>query len=260
MAKGYVHSIEAGGLVDGPGVRYVVFLSGCLLRCSYCHNPDSWDLARGGEIAADELVTRIARTVPFLRASNGGVTLSGGEPLAQSRFALSVLRGAKALGLHTALDTSGYLGSRATDELLLATDLVLLDIKSFDPDTYRALTGVEIAPTLAFARRLAERGTPVWVRFVLVPGVTDDPDNMRGLAGFAAGLANVERVEVLPFHQHGAHKWRRLGIPYSLEHTPIPTAEEVQAAGEIFRAVGLRVCSDDTGELPDRIRGERKSA
>jgi len=212
---GRVHSIETAGLLDGPGIRQVIFLSGCPLRCRYCHNPDTVDFSGGKLCSAEDLLADLARRRAFLR--KGGLTLSGGEPLVQTEFTKALLRGAKALGLHTAVDTSGYLGARVDDELIELTDLWLLDIKSFDPATYKKVTGVEVAPTLAFARRLAERKRPLWIRFVLVPGLTDEAANIDGVAGFVASLGSaVEHVEVLPFHKMGEAKWAACGVTYML--------------------------------------------
>lgn len=241
MSEGFVHSVEVGSFVDGPGIRYVVFLSGCPLRCAYCHNPDAWRCLPEQKRSSEDVVAEISRSAAFLKAGDGGVTVSGGEPLAQAQFAIDILRGAKRLGLHTALDTSGYLGDRVTDEMLEIVDLVLLDIKSWDPDTYRDVTGVELEPTLRFAERLSALGKCMWIRFVLVPGLTDDPDNIAGLARFLGRLSRVERVEVLPFHQMGRHKWDELGIPYRLKDSRTPTPEEVERAKAAFEAEGLPV-------------------
>jgi pyruvate formate lyase activating enzyme len=186
------------------------------------------------------VVDDVARYATFLRRAGGGLTVSGGEPLVQAAFVGAMFSGAKALGLHTAIDTSGYGGDRAPDALLDVTDLVLLDIKAWSPDTYRHVTGVELASTLAFARRLAERGTPVWLRYVLVPGLTDAATEVEGVAAFAAELGNVRRVDVLPFHQMGAHKWERLGLAYTLHDVAPPTTEQVAAAVARFRVRGLR--------------------
>jgi pyruvate formate lyase activating enzyme len=175
-----------------------------------------------------------------LQVMAGGFTLSGGEPLMQHRFAAKVLGGAKAMGIHTALDTNGYYGDKLSDGELEAIDLVLLDIKSWDPSRHRHLTGMDIEPTLTFARRLAARRRPIWVRYVLVPGLTDHVDDMTGVARFAAGLGNVERVDVLPFHQMGKFKWQQLGIPYTLEHTEPPDQNLVEKALDVFRAAGLK--------------------
>ena len=238
---GYIHSVDTGGTVDGPGLRYVVFTTGCPLRCLYCHNPDCMHLKNGQVVRADELLADIARYVPYLKRGQGGLTVSGGEPLVQPAFAHALLRGAKALGLHTALDTSGFLGAHASDALLADVDLVLLDIKAFAPDTYRRLTGVALQPTLDFARRLASHGRPMWVRYVLVPGLTDTPAEIEDLAAFAAGLGTVERVEVLPFHKMGEWKWEQLDMPYQLKDTPPPTAELEQRTRAAFEHRGLTV-------------------
>ncbi|GAA3038026.1 pyruvate formate-lyase-activating protein [Microbacterium dextranolyticum] len=243
---GSVHSWELVTAVDGPGTRLTTFLSGCPLQCLYCHNPDTMAMKEGSPVTSDELLARIARYTAVFRATGGGITLSGGEVLMQPAFAARILRGAKELGIHTALDTSGYLGAAATDQMLDDTDLVLLDVKSGDPDTYRRVTSRELAPTLAFGRRLAERadGPEVWIRFVLVPGLTDDPDNIEKVAEYAASLneirpGTVSRVEVLPFHQMGRDKWASLGRTYELDGTEPPTAAATESVRERFRAHGL---------------------
>ncbi|GAA2003393.1 pyruvate formate-lyase-activating protein [Catenulispora subtropica] len=238
---GAVNSWDLSTGVDGPGTRFVVFTAGCPLRCLYCQNPETWRMRDGALTSAADLVARASRFTPFIRASGGGATVSGGEPLLQPRFTSALLRGFRDLGLHTALDTSGHLGARADDALLDATSLVLLDVKSWDRSLYRRLTGAELHPTLVFARRLAERGVPVHLRFVLVPGLTDGAANVSGVARFAASLGNVERVDVLPFHKLGAGKYRALGIPFPLAETPTPTAEQVGEARHRFAAAGLRV-------------------
>ncbi|MGC2081674.1 MAG: radical SAM protein, partial [Xanthobacteraceae bacterium] len=171
-AFGYAHSYETASRYDGPGLRVVLFVSGCLLRCSYCHNPDTWHLKDGTYIAAQEVIDRLASFAPALKDLDGGLTISGGEPMVQLAFTRRILAGAKQLGLHTAIETSGFLGDRAGDKYLSVLDLVLLDIKSSNPETYRAVTGRDLAPTLRFAERLAAIGKPVWVRFTLVPGFT----------------------------------------------------------------------------------------
>ncbi len=219
-AYGYVHSWEAGSTVDGPGTRMTVFMSGCLLRCQYCHNPDTWHLHDGRRREAGEMLRRIAGFAPALRSVHGGLTISGGEPLVQTEFTRRLFRGAAELGLHTALDTSGYLGAHADADDLSRVDLVLLDIKAWGDASHRRVTGVDAAPTLAFAERLAAMGKPVWVRFVLVPGLTDDADEVAGLARFVAPMRNVEWVEVLPFHQLGAFKWQAMKLDYRLAGTP----------------------------------------
>ncbi len=237
---GMLHSWDLSTGVDGPGTRFVAFLAGCPLRCLYCHNPDTWHLRDGRRATADDIVQEAAKYTAFIRASGGGATISGGEPLLQPNLTGELLHRFKhELGLHTALDTSGFLGSRATDALLADTDLVLLDIKSWDRALYRHLTGQRLAPTLDFARRLAGLGTEVWVRFVLVPGLTDLPENIEGVAAFAASLGNVARVDVLPFHRLGTAKWRALGLEFTLADTPTPTRDQEAAARAVFAAHGL---------------------
>jgi pyruvate formate lyase activating enzyme len=238
--QGWVHSVETGGTSDGPGIRYVLFLSGCPLRCQYCHNPDTRHMHDGTRTSSAEIVTEIASYADFLKRAKGGITISGGEPLVQPEFCAAILRGAKNLGLHTALDTSGFLGTHADDHLLADIDLVLLDIKAFKESTYRTVTHVPLRPTLEFAERLAELGKTIWLRYVLVPGLTDDLQEIADLADFAAGLGVVERVDVLPFHKMGEFKWRDLGLPYPLEHTPPPSAEMTGRVRDIFQAHGLR--------------------
>ncbi len=235
---GYVHSYETGSRLDGPGVRITLFVSGCPLRCQYCHNPDTWKFKDGLRITAERVITRLGHFAPALRIIKGGLTISGGEVLAQTAFTERILRSAKSLGLHTAIETSGYLGTRATDEYLRQLDLVILDIKSGDPETYRRVTKRDLYPTLRFAERLAAMKKPVWVRFTLVPGLTDDPANVEAVAKFVAPLKNVEWVEVLPFHQLGAFKWKALGIEYSLDSTPPASPELVARVIGQFQSAG----------------------
>lgn len=238
---GSVHSWELVTAVDGPGTRMTVFLAGCPLRCLYCHNPDTMEMRRGTDVPADELLARISRYRGVMQATGGGLTISGGEPLMQPAFVKRLLRGARAMDIHTAIDTSGYLGSHLSEEMLDDVDLVLLDVKSGDPDTYRRVTGRDLQPTLDFGRRLAARGTEIWVRFVLVPGLTDDVDNVEAVASYVATLPTVSRVEVLPFHQMGRDKWSELGLTYELEDTEPPTPELVERVRDQFRARGLTV-------------------
>jgi pyruvate formate lyase activating enzyme len=240
--KGSVHSWDVSSGVDGPGTRFVAFLAGCPLRCRYCHSPDTWYRRSGTPATAGELLTEIRRYERFIKVAGGGVTLSGGEPLQQPGFVREVFTGCHEMGLHTALDTSGFLGDRADDELLKVTDLVLLDIKSGDPGTYRTVTRTgRLAPTVRFAHRLAELGKPIWVRFVLVPGLTDDPANVAAVAGLAASVPTVERVEVLPFHRLGAAKYAQLGIPFPLAGTEPPDAALLDRVRAQFRERGLTV-------------------
>ncbi len=240
---GSVHSWELVTAVDGPGTRLTVFLSGCPLRCLYCHNPDTMEMRRGTDVSSDEILARVKRYRGVMKATGGGLTISGGEPLMQPAFVRRLLRGAKAMDVHTAIDTSGNLGVHCTDEMLDDIDLVLLDVKSGDPETYRKVTGRELEPTLQFGRRLAAHGdTEVWVRFVLVPGLTDADDNVDAVADYVASLGEcVTRVEVLPFHQMGRDKWAELGLTYELADTQPPTPELVERVRGQFRARGLRV-------------------
>jgi pyruvate formate lyase activating enzyme len=239
-AFGYVHSYETSSRYDGPGLRIVLFVSGCLLRCTYCHNPDTWHLKDGTYVSAEQVINRIAAFVPALRSLNGGLTISGGEPAVQIDFTRRILAAAKKMGLHTAIETSGFLGDRCDERYLSALDLVLLDIKSGDPETYRKVTGRDLAPTLRFAERLAAIGKPVWVRFTLVPGLTDDPANVEAVARFVAPMRNVEWVEVQPFHQLGAFKWKAMQLEDKLASTAPPTSDLVNRVIEQFRSAGCR--------------------
>lgn len=236
---GRVHSWDLSTGVDGPGTRFVLFLSGCPLRCLYCANPDTWHMRDGRERTVDDVLAQIEGYRAFVTTAGGGVTLTGGEPLLQPGFTGELLRRCKESGLHTALDTSGFLGVRADDELLAATDLVLLDIKSFDSGTYRKLTGGALAPTLEFATRLARLGVPMWIRYVLVPGWTEDLRQVDALARFVAGLGTAERVDVLPFHKLGAAKYDALGIPFPLRGHPVPGRAMTEGVRARFRAHGV---------------------
>ena len=235
---GYAHSYESSSHYDGPGVRVVLFVSGCLLRCTYCHNPDTWHLKDGIRVSVQHVLDRLKSFAPALRSLEGGLTISGGEPMVQMEFTRRIFAGAKEMGLHTAIETSGFLGDRVDDRYLSTLDLVLLDIKSSDPETYKRVTGRDLAPTLRFAERLAKIGKPAWVRFTLVPGETDDPANVDGIARFVAPMKNVQWVEVQPFHQMGAFKWKAMNIEYKLADTPSAPPELTKRVIEQFRAAG----------------------
>jgi pyruvate formate lyase activating enzyme len=237
--EGYVHSVETGGAVDGPGLRFVVFLAGCHLRCLYCHNPDTWHMKDAKKTGAAQLLNEILLYAHYLKRTGGGVTATGGEPLAQPDFVTALFQGCKAMGLHTALDTNGFLGDHASAALLDATDLVLLDIKAWDPGVYKSLTGAELSPTLRFAERLAEIGKPTWLRYVLVPGWTDNLEHVGQLAAYAAKL-KMEKVEVLPFHKMGEPKWEAMKLPYQLKDTQPPSPALVNHVKEIFVSHGLK--------------------
>lgn len=239
--KGRIHSIESMGTVDGRGIRYVVFLQGCPLQCKYCHNRDTWDPSRGRLISADELMSDIRKYTNFMKYSGGGVTLTGGEPALQWEFVAEVFKRCKEEGIHTALDTSGFVDSEKADAFLPYTDLVLLDIKQIDTERHKELTGVGNEKTLAFARYLAQWKIPVWIRYVLVPGYTDAGEDIHGLGKFVSGLGNVERVEVLPYHTMGAFKWDELGLAYPLTDVEAPSKTQLETAKNILRGYGLEV-------------------
>lgn len=242
MLKGYVHSLESFGSVDGPGVRYVIFLSGCAMRCQFCHNPDTWNMKDGKEYTADQLL-KIALRYKSYWGEKGGITVSGGEPLLQMEFLTELFKKAKEAGIHTTLDTSGnpYTTKEPWHaqwlELMKYTDLVLLDIKQIDEQEHRKLTGQTGENILAMARELSDMEKPVWIRHVLVPGGSDKDEYLYRLADFIHTLKNVQRVEVLPYHTLGTFKWEKLGIPYPLEGVKPPTQERIDNARKILGAI-----------------------
>jgi pyruvate formate lyase activating enzyme len=237
---GFLHSFTTGSTVDGPGVRVVGWTTGCQFRCLYCHNPDTWNMSNGIPVALARATEELRKYRQGLKVMSGGFTLSGGEPLMQDRFVVKLLAAAKRMGIHTALDTNGALGARLSDADLAHVDLVLLDIKSWDPELHRRLTGMELGAVLDFAQRLAACRITNWVRFVLVPGLTDETENIAQIARFSADLGNVQRVDVLPFHQMGRFKWKELKLNYSLEDVQPPGTEAVEHACAQFRALGLK--------------------
>ncbi len=237
-----VHSWELVTAVDGPGTRMTMFMSGCPLRCQYCHNPDTMEMKVGTLERIEDVVKRIKRYKPVFKASGGGLTISGGEPLFQIAFARRLLKEVHDAGIHTTIDTSGYLGARLRDEDLDNIDLVLLDVKSGDEETYKKVTRRELQPTIDFGDRLNAKGKPVWIRFVVVPGLTDAPENVANVAKIVSRWkSNIERIEVLPFHNMGADKWHELGYPYTLEDTKPPKPEDVEEIREVFRKEGFVV-------------------
>lgn len=231
MDKGIIHSIETCGTVDGPGLRYIIFFRGCPLRCKYCHNPDTWEKAGGREATIDELYSDIFKYRNFIH----GITCSGGEPLMQEDFILRLFKKVRECGLTTALDTSGTIFTENTKELLKETDLVLLDIKSFNKETYKSLTGGRLENTLSFAQYLKDNDIPMWVRFVLVPDLTDNLEDIEKMSLFLKDFSNLQKVEVLPFHKMGEYKWKELGYEYTLTQTNEPEPESVERVREIFR-------------------------
>jgi pyruvate formate lyase activating enzyme len=236
---GFLHSFTTGSAVDGPGIRVVAWTAGCNWRCRYCHNPDTWTVTNGQAVPLDRAVEEIRKYRRGLAVMSGGFTLSGGEPLVQDRFAARLCSAVKSMGVHTAIETNGYLGDRLSDAELDQIDLVLLGLKSWGT-AHQDLTGKDIGPTLDFARRLAARKRPIWVRFVLVPGLTDSKELVGSIAKFAAGLGNVQRVEVLPFHQMGRYKWEKLGLDYTLNDVTAPSHQVAEETCEVFRAEGLQ--------------------
>ena len=239
MLKGRIHSFETFGSVDGPGVRFIVFLSGCRFRCRYCHNPDTWARPAALEMTADEVLAKALRYREYW-GEEGGITVSGGEPLLQLEFLTELFEKAKAAGVGTCLDTAAGPFTReepwhgAFLRLMASTDLVLLDLKHLDAAAHRDLTGADNAAVLACARELADLGAPVWIRHVLVPGVTDAPDHLRRLGDFIRTLPNVRRTEVLPYHSLGVAKWRALGLDYSLGDVKPPSSAACAAAARLL--------------------------
>jgi pyruvate formate lyase activating enzyme len=237
--QGFIHSFETFGTKDGPGIRFVLFMQGCPLRCLYCHNPDTWDKKDAKySFTPQEVYQELDKVKNFVR---GGITVSGGEPLLQVEFVLELFKICKEHGIHTALDTSGIFLNDKVKELLKYTDLVLLDIKQINPIKYRELTCAPLEPTLKFMEYLNNINKPVWLRYVLVPHYTDDEKDLAEWAGYASQFRNVERVDILPFHQMAIHKWEQLGIEYKLKDTEPPTLEEKEKVASIFKSYGLPV-------------------
>ena len=243
MTQGRIHSFESFGSVDGPGVRFVVFMQGCRMRCAYCHNPDTWKEDRGELMTPQEVLAKALRYRHYW-GDNGGITVSGGEPLLQLDFVTELFALAKKEGIHTTLDTAGEPFQEdettlaAFDRLMAVTDLVLLDIKEIDPGKHRRLTGKPLANILAFAKYLEAKDKPVWIRHVLVPGWTDDDGDLRALHDVIATLTNIKKTEVLPFHNLAQYKWVELGIPYRLKDAERPTEERIKNARRILLAAG----------------------
>jgi len=217
---GFLHSFTTGSAVDGPGIRLVAWTALCMFRCKFCHNPDTWTIRNGIPVPIDRAVEELGKYATGLKAMKGGFTLSGGEPLAQARFATRLFAAAKGMGIHTAIETNGFYGEKLSDAELATIDLVILDMKGYTLQHHQKVAGpTDNAQVLAFARRLAALKRPMWLRFVLVPGLTDDADEMQKIAAFGASLGVVERAEILPFHQMGRFKWEKLGLKYELAST-----------------------------------------
>lgn len=238
---GNIHSYESMGTVDGPGLRYVVFLQGCPLRCKYCHNPDTWNIGEKKiQEAAKDTLKKVLKYKNFF-GKKGGITVTGGEPLVQSDFVLELFKLCKQEGIHTVLDTSGYIFNEKVKEILKYTDLVLLDIKCIDENIYKELTGVELKNTLNFAKYLDEINKPVWIRHVVVPSITDDDELLEKTAKYISTLKNVEMVEVLPYHTLGAFKYKELNIKYPLEEIEDLSYERKKEVMDIFKKYNLPV-------------------
>ena len=234
--EGYLHSVETFGSVDGPGVRFVAFLSGCAMRCKFCHNPDTWQMT-GEKIEAKDLLKRALRYKAYWK-NNGGITVSGGEPMLQCKFVTEFFRLAKSEGIHTTLDTSAQPWDKNDEnfsQLLKVTDLVILDIKETNDEAHQELTGHTNQNIIEFAHHLSDIGKPMWIRHVLVPGVTDGEESLKELKQLIKGLKTVEKVEILPYHTFGVPKWEKLGIEYELKDIKPPTKEETDKAEKILK-------------------------
>ena len=241
---GRIHSLESFGTVDGPGIRFVVFMQGCPLRCQFCHNPDTWDVNKGNEYTPDILMEEIIKYKPYMEYSGGGVTFTGGEPLLQADFILEVSKQCRDNDISVAIDTSGFVFNDTVKELLEYTDLVLLDIKNYDPIVYKNVTGVSLSPTLKFLEHLKEIDKATWVRYVVVPQLTDNLDYIKKLSEHLDGYPNVEKIELLGFHKMGEYKWKELGMDYQLADTKEPSKELMEQVKEILGANGRIVTTN----------------
>ncbi len=228
--KGRIHSFESFGTVDGPGIRFVVFMQGCPLHCVYCHNRDTWDTSGGKDYTVGQVLAELNKYANYIKFSKGGITLSGGEPTLQAEFAAALFEKCREQGIHTALDTSGFADTGKVERLLAVTDLILLDIKHMDSETHRKITGVTPGKIGSFARYASQKGIPLWIRYVLVPELTDSEKDLKAAAEFIQSLETVEKIEVLPYHGMGIHKWEELGIRYPLGNTAPPTEENIEKA------------------------------
>lgn len=241
MVRGKIHSFESFGTVDGPGIRYVIFMQGCPLRCRFCHNPDTWDIdGFNKDESVTETFNEVLKYKNFIK--DGGVTITGGEPLLQASFVKEIFKLCKKDGIHTAIDTTGYLFNEEVKEALEYTDLVLLDIKCIDEEIHKKLTGVELKPVLRFIEYLKKIKKKVWIRHVVVPGITDNDELLDKLSDYIVSIGDiVEKVEILPYHTMGTYKWEQLGIKYTLEGTPDLPIERAEEIRDMFRGKGLKV-------------------
>ncbi|HNX93003.1 MAG TPA: pyruvate formate-lyase-activating protein [Syntrophomonas sp.] len=243
QSEAYIHSIETMGMVDGPGIRYVIFMQGCPLRCSFCHNPDSWHMSKGQTKSLQWLLTDIKDYLPYFRSSGGGVTVSGGEPLLQAEFLELLFAELKKLDIHRVIDTSGFAALEKVKKLIALTDLVMLSIKHPDPEKHREISGQSPERPLAFARYLTKINMPVWIRYVLIPGVSDSQHDLALLAAMIKNMPNVQRLELLPYNTMGKSKWEQLGISSPLLDIPSPQPQEVEASGKTMAGLlpGLKI-------------------
>ncbi len=245
VIKGRIHSIETMGTVDGPGIRYVLFTQGCPMRCVFCHNRDAWDPKEGEEATVDELIQDIKQYLTFYKSSGGGITATGGEPTLQAEFVKELFTRAKEdLGLNTAMDTSGFVDVDKAKGLLDVTDLVLLSIKHIDEVKHRAITGVSSGKVFEFMEYLKKINKPLWIRYVIIPGLTDDQEDIRRLAEFLKDFPNIELVDILPYHTLGVYKWEQMGLEYELKDVDPPEKQSMRKAREIFLEHGLKVNMD----------------
>ncbi|RJE86950.1 pyruvate formate lyase-activating protein [Paenibacillus sp. 1011MAR3C5] len=239
--KGRIHSIETFGTVDGPGIRFVLFMQGCALQCRFCHNPDTWDTSSGRQVTVDDILQELEPYLPYYRASGGGVTVTGGEPTLQAPFVAELFKACKErYGLHTALDSSGFCEPSHAAELMRYTDLVLLDLKQMNREKHQWLTTQPNERIIAFAQWLSARKQPMWIRHVLIPGVTDHAADLQALGEFVGKLSAVEKLELLPYHRMGVYKWQQLGREYTLDDVQSPTEREVNRAKGIIEAARER--------------------
>ena len=241
MTIGNIHSIESCGTVDGPGIRFVVFMQGCPLRCQYCHNPDTWKIDDGNQMTVPELMTEVVKYKSYMNFSGGGITITGGEPLMQLDFVYELIEACKKEGIHTAIDTSGYVFNERARKIIDAVDMVLLDIKHSDPEQYKVITGGRLAPTLEFLDYLGTISKPVWVRYVLVPTLSDQPEAIEALAILLSKYSNIERIELLPFHKMGEYKWEELGLAYGLKDIDEPDKAAIVEAMAILKSHNLNI-------------------
>lgn len=236
--EGFIHSIETGGTIDGPGIRYVVFLKGCPLRCKYCHNPDTWLKTGGKKMFVEDIVSDILKYKNFIKS--GGVTISGGEPLMQAPFTLEVLKSCKENNIHTAIDTSGYYHISKCKEVFKYTDLILLDIKANDTETCKKLTGKGNENAFEVLEYACENNIPVWIRHVVVPGFTDNLEEAQKLSQRLKKYSCIKKIEILPFHKMGEYKWEKLKFKYTLKDTKEPDKNLILQIKEIFKKDGFK--------------------